>query len=86
LAAGCDFSEGRAVRLLGGWNRNPPIFDTVELHRAMKGQIEIERTFTTIPGDLADTLADTITFADAFALFGYDCSLTKRGNSARQQH
>jgi len=52
----------------------------------MKGQIEIERTFTTMPGDLADTLADTITFADAFALFGYDCSLTKRGNSARQQH
>ncbi|WP_255595997.1 MULTISPECIES: hypothetical protein [Achromobacter] len=51
----------------------------------MKGQIEIERTFTTMPGDLADTLADTITFADAFALFGYDCSLTKRGNSINQQ-
>jgi len=40
----------------------------IKQHRAEKGQIEIERTFRTMLGDLASKPAETVTRADAFAL------------------
>lgn len=51
-----------------GRNVNHSIFQTIELHRAMKGQIEIEHTFRTMLGDLADRLVKAFSRVDAFAL------------------